>query len=453
MPPFFVVLIKINLVLAFFAIAYFLILRRLTFYVLNRIFLVFGMLFSSLYPFIDLTDFFHNQQQLNSQIAIVVPAINQQVKDLAPVGFIAKYRQLISALFYAGVAAMAARLIFQFVSLYRLHKRSSPGLVDSIPVRILKEPVSPFSFWQNIYINPSLHKERDLTSILVHEQIHVKQWHTLDIMLAELSVVFYWFNPGVWLMKKAVKENLEFITDEKVLKRGVDKKAYQYSLVDVGNLTAAAGFTNSFNISDLKKRIQMMNVKRSSRLTLSRYVLILPVLLLTALLLTVSKRKVIKYFTPATPQVVYSNIKSASDGEQTTATKRSVNKRTTPRKNAVIKLAKSTGAVDQMHKDLPGSIRLATSMQVAEMPAAITKPRTDTIKVVYSLQLKAAIDSLVRSGQVPPQPETTKDKAILVVQGFPASGKQIRSHAKTPGNKDVLVVQGYPAPRSNKNQP
>jgi hypothetical protein len=451
MPPLFVVLIKINLVLAFFAIAYFLILRRLTFYVLNRIFLVFGILFSSLYPFIDLTEFFHNQQQLNSQIAIVVPAINQQVKELAPVGFIAKYRQLISALFYAGVAAMAARLIFQFVSLYRLHKRSSPGVVDSIPVRILEEPVSPFSFWQNIYINPSLHKERDLQSILVHEQIHVKQWHTLDIMLAELSVVFYWFNPGVWLMKKAVKENLEFITDEKVLKKGVDKKAYQYSLVDVGNLTAAAGFTNSFNISDLKKRIQMMNVKRSSRLTLSRYVLILPVLLLTALLFTVSKRKVIKYFAPTVPQIVYSNI-SASGREQTTATKRSVNKRTTPRKNAVIKLAKSTGTVDQLRKDLPGSIRLATSMQVAKMPADITTPRTDTIKVVYSLQLKTAIDSLVRSGQIPPQPETTKDKAILVVQGFP-SGKQIRSYPKTPGNKDVLVVQGYPAPRSNKDQP
>src|SRR5688500_2742559 len=117
MPPLFVVLIKINLVLAFFAIAYFLILRRLTFYVLNRIFLVFGILFSSLYPFIDLTEFFHNQQQLNSQIAIVVPAINQQVKELAPVDFITKYRQLISTLFYAGVAAMAARLIFQFVSL------------------------------------------------------------------------------------------------------------------------------------------------------------------------------------------------------------------------------------------------------------------------------------------------------------------------------------------------
>ena len=107
-----------------------------------------------------------------------------------------------------------------------------------------------------------MHNENELNTILTHEQIHVKQWHTLDIILAELSVVFYWFNPGIWLMKRAVKENLEFITDEKILKRGMDKKAYQYSLLDVGNIVPAIEIVNNFNLSDLKKRIKMMNAKR-----------------------------------------------------------------------------------------------------------------------------------------------------------------------------------------------
>jgi bla regulator protein BlaR1 len=74
----------------------------------------------------------------------------------------------------------------------------------------------------------------------LHEQVHVNQWHTIDILLAELSSIFYWFNPGIWLMKKAVRENIEFITDRKILNKGIDSKTYQYSLVSVSfnNTTA-----------------------------------------------------------------------------------------------------------------------------------------------------------------------------------------------------------------------
>ncbi|TKC10567.1 M56 family metallopeptidase [Pedobacter polaris] len=319
MPHFFIILLKINLVLILFAAAYYLILRRLTFYVINRIFLAFGILFSTIYPFIDLTDFFHRQ---NQNVVAFVPEINQQVKSLVPSGFIGEYWQWIGILFYIGVVFMAFRLIVQFVSLYKMHKKSAPGSVANFQVRILDEAVSPFSFWQTVYINPSLHKERELKTILEHEQIHVKEWHSLDIILAELSVVFYWFNPGVWLMKRAVKENLEFITDEKILKKGVDKKAYQYSLLDVGNLMPAVEIVNNFNLSDLKKRIKMMNARRSSKLTLSRYMLVLPVLLLTTLAFTVSKKDIKKHFAPIEQALITAKIMEAPKTEVVIASKK-----------------------------------------------------------------------------------------------------------------------------------
>ncbi|RZJ80048.1 MAG: hypothetical protein EOO47_08860 [Flavobacterium sp.] len=291
MPHFFIILLKINLVLILFAAAYYFILRKLTFYVINRLFLVFGILFSTIYPFIDLTDFFHQQ---NQRAVAFVPEINQQVKSLIPSNLISEYWQWIGAFFYIGVAFMAFRLFIQFISLIKIHRKSSPGIISNFKVRILNEAVGPFSFWQTVYINPALHNENELNTILTHEQIHVKQWHTLDIILAELSVVFYWFNPGIWLMKRAVKENLEFITDEKILKRGMDKKAYQYSLLDVGNLVPAVEIVNNFNLSDLKKRIKMMNAKRSSKFSLSRYLLVLPILLLTTLAFTVAKKEEIR---------------------------------------------------------------------------------------------------------------------------------------------------------------
>ncbi|MXV14567.1 M56 family metallopeptidase [Hufsiella ginkgonis] len=298
MPQLFIILFKINLVLLLFAAAYYGVLRRLTFYTLNRSFLVFGIVFSSAYPFIDLTDLYHRFFPANDQLAAYVPELNQRVTGLTPPALLTVNWELMMIVFYAGTAAMALRLIIQLVSLYGVHRRSAPGSVANHPVRILTEAMGPFSFWRNVYINPALHRESELRTILEHEKIHIRQWHTADILLAELSIVFYWFNPGVWLIKKAVKENLEFITDEKMLTRGVDRKTYQYSLLAVGNLAPATTIATNFNLSDLKKRILMMNSRRSSRLTLGRYVLVLPVLLLITLAFTVSDKEIQKQLAP-----------------------------------------------------------------------------------------------------------------------------------------------------------
>ena len=296
MPDFFIILFKINLILVLFAVAYHLVLRRLTFYTLNRVFLLLGILFSTIYPFINLTEFFNSFKSAPT----FLPQLNQHVSQFAQQDSISFTWQVLTSVFYAGVFLMALRLIIQFISLHRVHKNSKPGWIEHIKVRILNDEVSPFSFWQNIYINPLLHKKEDLKNIIEHESIHVEEWHTLDIILAEISLVFYWFNPGVWIMKKAVKENIEFITDAKILKRGIDKKAYQYSLLDVGTLRPSVGIVNHFNLSDLKKRIQMMNAKRSSKVNLTRYVFVLPVLLIVTLAYTIDKKNVQKRLKPIT---------------------------------------------------------------------------------------------------------------------------------------------------------
>jgi len=299
MPHFFIILLKINLVLILFSATYYLVLRRLTFYSINRMFLLFGIVFSSAYPFINLTEFFAGQKAVSA----FVPQFNQQVSEFVKQDAVSVFWQGLTVLFYTGVLLMALRLLVQFISLYRMHKNSSPDHLDDYKVRILNDEVSPFSFWQTIYINPRLHKKQDLNNILEHERVHVEEWHTLDIILAEICVVFYWFNPGVWLMKKAVRENIEFITDAKILKKGIDKKAYQYSLLDVGTLQPSVAIANNFNLSDLKKRIKMMNAKRSSKVNLTRYLFVLPVLLCVTLAFTIDNKGVKKSLAPLTKMV------------------------------------------------------------------------------------------------------------------------------------------------------
>src|SRR5690606_25501400 len=103
--------------------------------------------------------------------------------------------------------------------------------------RMTSDITSPFSFWKNIYLNPQSHSEAEYDSIFKHEYIHVKEFHTLDILVSEIILVLFWYNPVCWLLRKSVGENIEFITDKMVLSSGINKQHYQYSLL---NSTIAA---------------------------------------------------------------------------------------------------------------------------------------------------------------------------------------------------------------------
>ncbi|HEX3386991.1 MAG TPA: M56 family metallopeptidase, partial [Mucilaginibacter sp.] len=253
MPALFTFLFKVNIALVLFCLGYYAVLRHLTFYTLNRVYLVAAILFASAYPFIDINGFVLNHQKLTAPVQYVItqwkaPAVNF-VKPLDQ----PNYWQWAEVVFWTGVILLAIRLIMQLFSLYKLYRSSNPARVNSYPVRLVSGDVSPFSFWRSIYINPDKLPAHDLEKVLEHEHIHVSQWHTLDILLAELSTVFYWFNPGIWLMKKAVRENIEFITDRKILQKGADSKQYQYSLLTVSMAGTANNLVNHFNISTIKK--------------------------------------------------------------------------------------------------------------------------------------------------------------------------------------------------------
>jgi hypothetical protein len=284
MTPLILYLLKVNGVLLLFTIAYFLVLRNLTFYKVNRFYLLCGLLFSSVYPFIDLTAVFYSQKSIDTNWIQYVPATN--LHELANPGFV---WNMLLWVFYAGMMVMSVRFILQLLSLRKIHSRSvqSPDLGKK--VRVLNEKIYPFTFWQTIYLNPALHEDADLKVIMEHEKIHVKQWHTVDILLSQLSGIFYWFNPGIWFMKIFIKENLEFLTDEAVIKKGIEKKVYQYNVLKVEAGISSMALANGFNLSGIKRRIRMMNTRQSSKSRLAIYFVVLPVLILFSLAFTISK--------------------------------------------------------------------------------------------------------------------------------------------------------------------
>ena len=161
----------------------------------------------------------------------------------------------------------------------RLHSKSV--IIEGVHVNKLNTRATPFSFFSWIFINPEMHDEKELYEITAHEMVHVNQYHSLDIIISEIVCALCWINPTVWLIKREIQKNLEFIVDASVVnKEDIDIKSYQYHLLKLAYYPSKMPLVNRFNISPLKERIMMINTKKTPKIRLVAYTIIFPVLLL-----------------------------------------------------------------------------------------------------------------------------------------------------------------------------
>jgi beta-lactamase regulating signal transducer with metallopeptidase domain len=279
MPSIIFYILKLSVALAVVYIFYLLVLRRLTFYNWNRWYLLGYTILAFLIPFINITPILESNEWADIRIINWVPAITendslQTIHDNAGINLSAW--NIITLVFFSGMLFLFARLMIQFISFYRMKKRAKPFAKNGLTIYQVNENIIPFSFGNSIFINHQLHSEEELREIIRHEFIHVKQNHSIDIIWGELLCLINWYNPFAWLLKKAIRQNLEFIADNKVVQNGIDKKEYQYLLLKViGN--SQYSIANQFNFSSLKKRIAMMNKTKSARLQVGRFLFLVPV--------------------------------------------------------------------------------------------------------------------------------------------------------------------------------
>jgi len=182
-------------------------------------------------------------------------------------------------LYWIGVLIFSINFLLQLFVL--LHRAWTKPLMKDGRFRIieLEGYKAPCSFANYIFINPSKYDWDTYNQILLHEKTHIQQGHTFDIILAELLVVFQWFNPFAWVYRKELENNLEFLTDNFMLERHeVEKESYQLSLLKVSVPHFSLGLTTNYNQSTLQKRIVMMNAKKSNLNTMWKYFFILPVI-------------------------------------------------------------------------------------------------------------------------------------------------------------------------------
>lgn len=182
-----------------------------------------------------------------------------------------------------GVLLLLGRMAVQLASIARLSRHCPKKRVNGITVHVLPEGEAPFSFFHLIFVCPSGQGAKELDAILTHEQTHVRQWHSADVLVGEWMCILCWFNPVAWLLKGEIRQNLEYLADRHVLAEGYDKRSYQYHLLALSYHKAAATIYNHFNVLPLKKRISMMNKQRTKGIGRMKYLLFLPVAALLAM--------------------------------------------------------------------------------------------------------------------------------------------------------------------------
>jgi beta-lactamase regulating signal transducer with metallopeptidase domain len=280
MPVFFLYLLKLSLSLAAVYLLYMLLLRRLTFYRWNRMYLLAYPLACFLIPLIDIAPL---AQQTNSPVNLMVnyiPALQQFIvpqnmgKPVAAAAGVDCW-VITGYMIGAGILLFVLKLMFQLISFMRIKKKAALISSDGVKLYGINENVIPFSFAGSIYLNPSMYTGEELTEIIRHEYVHVRQKHTFDILLGELLCILNWYNPFAWLLRHAIRQNLEFIADNTVLSNGIDRRTYQYLLLKVTGV-ASFSMASQFNFSSLKKRIVMMNRIKSARVHMVKFLFVMP---------------------------------------------------------------------------------------------------------------------------------------------------------------------------------
>lgn len=284
--------LKAGIALAVVFLLYRLLLSRLTFYRVNRYFLIGFSLLCLLAPLLRTRPVLPTSYAyyMESTIAPATPSVGRPVarQERKPAPAYLPTPQpdrvsavsLLGALLLAGMAVMLIRLVLQALSLRKARKRATLiNEAEGIRLYATWEPAVPFSFGRSVYVHTSSYEVEDLRRIVEHETVHIRERHWADILLFQVLLILQWWNPAVWILDRDARQNLEFLADKAVLEQGADRKDYQYLLLKVSGLVAPP-LCNGFNFSSLKNRIVMMNKRSSSRLQGLRFLFALPLLFL-----------------------------------------------------------------------------------------------------------------------------------------------------------------------------
>ena len=275
--------VKSAFCLSLFCIVYLLLVRNLTFYRLNRFFLLSAIALSFVIPVLHI-------ELLTAKPAAMANIVLDTlfVSDTYPVSSADQafsWTSLVTYGYFAVALLFAGFFIYQILGLLTLVRRHGIKRRKGSFLVTIPDALPAFSFFNVLFINASVSADEKGNPVIQHELAHARQFHSADILLLELVKIVQWFNPFIFIVQRLVKETHEYLADEAVLEQNSDSAGYRLLLLSQV-FGIQPGISNSFNHSLIKKRFTMMSKKKSPMIRQVRYLLLLPVAFLLVLFLS-----------------------------------------------------------------------------------------------------------------------------------------------------------------------
>jgi len=330
MEALFTFIAKSSGLLVLFYCAYYFLLRKETFFTSSRWFLLAGLITSVILPFAV-----YNKIVWVEPAAVEVSALDQKTYGVSNLNFSQipihtiknesfeiNWNYVLLAIYILGFLALVIKFVLDFYSLNSVLKGKKVQQQADFKFVDINENIAPFSYFDYIVYNSSMYTASELENIIEHEKVHSDQNHTIDVLISRVFCVLFWFNPIIWLYKKAILQNLEFIADREAAKKISDKKAYQYTLLKITTHESCVAITNHFYQSLIKKRIVMLNKNQSKKRNYWKYYAIIPALVAFVFLFQINiiaqekERKELKEVAEKESQTDVYNIKKSTTDQE-----------------------------------------------------------------------------------------------------------------------------------------
>lgn len=230
---FFVYIVKSSVCLAGFYLFYRLLLSKETFHRFNRIALLTLLLLSLLLPFVQLTTIEQTEvHQTMLTIEQLLMMADMPVSEVTPAEAVTLSGiQILLMVYLSGVLFFACRHIYSLGRLLMLLRSGEKEKMENgMTLVIHQQKISPFS-WMKYIVISKVDLEEDGREILIHEAAHVRNRHSVDLLIADICIFFQWFNPASWLLKQELQNIHEYEADESVIREGVNARQYQLLLI------------------------------------------------------------------------------------------------------------------------------------------------------------------------------------------------------------------------------
>ncbi|MFD1062993.1 gliding motility-associated C-terminal domain-containing protein [Winogradskyella litorisediminis] len=271
-------LLKSSAILVIFWLLYVFFLEKENMHRFKRIYLITSVGVAFVIPLLSITEYVYVEplKDFDFSNANIPFTINEPLEVIETSFWTLEH--IVWSIYFLGVAVFSFRFIKNLFSIVKTIKTNEKQKQSFITFVLLKSLINPHTFFNFIFLNKFKFQKNEVPEeVLLHEEVHAKQKHSLDILFIELMQIVFWFQPFIWLFKKRIKLNHEFLADQAVIEAGFKPATYQNTLLNYSSHQDYS-LANAIDYSSIKKRFTVMKTQTSKQKKWALRVLLLPLL-------------------------------------------------------------------------------------------------------------------------------------------------------------------------------